>query len=197
MKNTGFNYCESTGLMNPISLIYHNQKKANSMKKIISILLMSTLPAFAFASGGHAMEGHKHAPHGMNAMVHGNDAADVGKPGDSKKIDRTIHVTMHDTMRFTPDYIKIKKGETIRFAVHNAGKIQHEMVIGTMVELKEHEAMMRANPTMHHVDPNMISLAPGKKGEIIWQFDKVGTFNFACLRPGHLEAGMKGKIVVK
>lgn len=166
------------------------------MKKIIPILLMSVLPAFVMAGEGHSMGGHEHGAHDMSAMAHENDEADVGKPGDAKKIDRTIAVTMHDTMRFTPDHIKIKQGETIRFAIHNAGKLQHEMVIGTMAELKEHAAMMRANPTMHHVEANMISLAPGKKGEIIWQFGKVGTFNFACLRPGHLEAGMKGEIVV-
>ncbi len=167
------------------------------MKKMISILLMSTLPAFVMAGEGHAMEGHQHGSHDMSAMAHENDEADVGKPGDPKKIDRTIHITMSDNMRFTPDHIKLKQGETIRFAIHNAGKVQHEMVIGTMAELKEHAAMMRANPNMHHVEPNMISLAPGKKGDIIWQFEKQGTFNFACLRPGHLEAGMKGEIVVK
>ncbi len=166
------------------------------MKKIIPILLFSMLPMVAMAGSGHVMEGHEHSSHSMNMMKNEHHDADIGRPGNPKKVDRTIHITMHDTMRFTPDHLTIKKGETIRFAVHNAGKIRHEMVIGTMAELKEHEAMMQANPTMRHVEPNMVSLAPGKRGDIIWQFDKLGAFNFACLRPGHLEAGMKGEIKV-
>jgi uncharacterized cupredoxin-like copper-binding protein len=39
-------------------------------------------------------------------------------------------------------------------------------------------------------------LAPGKEGEIVWQFTKAGTVNFACLMPGHYEAGMKGQVKV-
>ena len=99
-------------------------------------------------------------------------------------------------MRFTPDQLKFKAGETVRFVVRNDGRIRHEMVIGSVDELKEHAAMMRTNPTMKHADSNMISLAPGEEGEIIWQFGNAGTFDFACLVPGHLEAGMTGKIEV-
>ena len=33
-------------------------------------------------------------------------------------------------------------------------------------------------------------------GEIVWQFTKAGVVNFACLMPGHYEAGMKGAIQV-
>lgn len=166
------------------------------MKKIIPILVFSMLPMVAMAGSGHAMESHEHGSHNMSSMKSENHDADAGRPGKPKEVDRTIQITMHDDMRFTPDHLTVRKGETVHFAVHNAGKIRHEMVIGTMAELKEHEAMMRANPTMHHVEPNMVSLAPGKRGNIIWQFDRLGTFNFACLRPGHLEAGMKGEIKV-
>jgi len=171
------------------------------MKKTISILVLGVLPAFAMAGGdhgmssGHTME-HQHGSGDMSGMAHDSHEADAGRPGDPDKVTRTIEVTMDDTMRFAPDQLKFKAGETVRFEVHNKGKIRHEMVIGSVGELKEHADMMRANPAMQHADSNMITLAPGQSGDLVWQFDKPGTFDFACLVPGHLEAGMTGKIEV-
>jgi len=52
-------------------------------------------------------------------------------------------------------------------------------------------------PEMEHADPNQLSVDPGKTGEMIWQFTKAGAFDFACLQPGHFEAGMRGKVAVK
>jgi uncharacterized cupredoxin-like copper-binding protein len=161
------------------------------MNKTLSILILGALPAFAQASGDHA---GGHDMHGMHKEMHDTGA---GRPGDPAKVSRTIEVTMDDNMRFTPDRIQVKAGETVRFFVRNAGKLQHEMVIGTMAELKAHAAMMRAQPGMKHAEPNMTSVGPGKLGGIVWQFDKAGTVDFACLVPGHLEAGMAGKIKVE
>ena len=50
---------------------------------------------------------------------------------------------------------------------------------------------------MEHDEPNMAHVKPGATGEIVWQFTKAGEFQFACLIPGHFEAGMVGKVVVK
>jgi uncharacterized cupredoxin-like copper-binding protein len=50
---------------------------------------------------------------------------------------------------------------------------------------------------MEHDDPNAIRLAPGKTGDIVWSFANTGTFQFACLIPGHMEAGMHGPIHVQ
>ena len=55
---------------------------------------------------------------------------------------------------------------------------------------------MKKFPEMEHDDPNMVSLAAGKTGEVIWQFTKAGKIDFACLQPGHYEAGMKGLLNV-
>lgn len=71
------------------------------------------------------------------------------------------------------------------------------MVLGTARELREHAALMTKFPEMEHADPNRVSLAPGRAGEIVWQFTRVGTFDFACLQPGHFDAGMRGKIFVR
>ena len=122
--------------------------------------------------------------------------AELGKPGDAKKVSRTIEVGMGDDMRFTPASINVKRGETIRFLVKNNGALTHEMVLGTMKELKEHAEMMRKNPEMEHADPNAVTVEPGNTGTLIWQFTKAGKFDFACLVPGHFEAGMVGKVIV-
>ena len=104
---------------------------------------------------------------------------------------------MSDAMRFTPSSIKVKRGETIKFVLTNTGQMKHEMVLGTIKELKEHAALMLKFPDMEHADPNMVTVEPGKTGELVWRFTKAGTFDFACLQPGHFEAGMVGKVAVK
>ena len=73
---------------------------------------------------------------------------------------------MTDNMRFSSADIAVKQGETIRFVVKNSGKIKHEMVLGTPKELKEHYAMMMKMPEMEHADANMVTVAPGKTGEV-------------------------------
>ncbi len=120
-----------------------------------------------------------------------------GKPGNPTKVSRTVAVDMSDAMRFTPASVTVKTGETIRFVVKNSGQVKHEMVLGTARELREHAALMKKFPEMEHADPNQLSVEPGKMGELVWQFTRVGTFDFACLQPGHFDAGMRGKVAVK
>jgi uncharacterized cupredoxin-like copper-binding protein len=120
-----------------------------------------------------------------------------GREGDPKKVTRTIKVDMRDTMRFTPDLVTVKRGETVRFVASNSGKLMHEVVLGTVEELKEHAETMRKFPNMEHADANMAHVKPGAKGDIVWQFTKAGEYQFACLMPAHFEAGMVGKVVVK
>lgn len=136
-------------------------------------------------------------PNGQHQNAsHENAAASVGKAGDPSKVTRTVTVNMEDTMRFSPSSISVKQGEVIRFVVKNSGKLRHEMVIGSKDELQEHEKMMQKFPEMEHAEKNQVTLEPGKTGNIIWQFDASGTVDFACLQPGHFEAGMKGAVIV-
>ena len=119
-----------------------------------------------------------------------------GIAGETKAVRRTVTFAMSDAMRFTPDRIEVKQGETIKFVLHNHGKQLHEMVIGTKVELEEHAALMLKFPNMEHDEPYMAHVPAGKTGEIIWNFNKPGDFDFACLVAGHYQAGMTGKIKV-
>ena len=104
---------------------------------------------------------------------------------------------MSDAMRFSSADLTVKRGETIRFVVHNSGKLLHEMVLGTHAALVEHAALMKKFPNMEHADPSMAHVKPGATGQIVWQFTKAGQFQFACLQAGHFEAGMVGAITVK
>lgn len=120
-----------------------------------------------------------------------------GREGDPAKATRTIRVDMSDAMRFTPADINVKRGETVKLVATNKGQVLHEMVLGTSEELKKHAEMMKKFPGMEHDEPHMAHVKPGKSGEIVWQFTKTGEYQFACLIPGHFEAGMVGKVVVK
>jgi uncharacterized cupredoxin-like copper-binding protein len=144
-------------------------------------------PALALAHGETHKSARKSQP-----MVE----TDFGRTGDPKKATRIVRVDMSDRMRFTPDLIEVKQGDTVRFIVKNSGRTMHEMVIGTVQELKEHAEMMKKHPGMEHDEPFMAHVAPGKTEEIVWQFTRPGEVHYGCLIPGHFEAGMVGRIKV-
>lgn len=130
-----------------------------------------------------------------NAFAQG-DAVAVGKPGAAKEVTRTITVELLDNMRFGPDRITVRKGETIRFVVANKGVLPHELVLGSLHGLRAHAAEMRNNPHGAHDDPGAVRLDPRETKELVWKFTDVGTVDFACLLPGHFEAGMMGQVQV-
>ena len=162
------------------------------MKKTFTILAFSLLPAFAIAAVDHS--GHDMHGHDMPTMSHATST--VGQPGDPANVSRTIDIVMDDHMRFTPSNIQVEAGDTVRFFIKNVGQVPHEMVIGSIEELKAHAAEMLAAPGMEHEEPNMITLQSGKVGGLVWQFDQPGKVDFACLIPGHTEAGMVGTVEV-
>ena len=150
---------------------------------LTAVLSLGAVSTNVLASGTHA-GGH-----------HGSEDA-IGVPGEVAKVTRTIAVKMTDDMRFTPERISVSRGDTIRFKVTNAGKLKHELVLGTKKALDEHHQAMKKFPEMEHADENMVTLAPAQTGEIVWQFTKPGKVHFACLHPGHYDAGMIGQVVV-
>ena len=149
--------------------------------------------ALAATGSAHA---HGDAAHAAKAGPVKKEQKPWGIAGDAKAVSRTIHVTMMDTMRFSPDRVEVKLGETIRFAHKNAGAQLHEFVIGTAEENDAHAALMVKFPGMEHSEPYMAHVGAGKTAEIVWTFNRPGEFDFACLIAGHYQAGMKGKIIV-
>jgi uncharacterized cupredoxin-like copper-binding protein len=161
------------------------------MKTTMHLLLAWALALVSGAATAHGDPGHA----GKRSAVTREQKA-WGIAGDAKSVVRTIEVRMLDTMRFRPDRIAVREGETVRFIIRNAGKVMHEFVIGTKKELDEHAALMLRFPDMEHDEPYMAHVGPGKVGTIVWTFNRAGEFDFACLIAGHYQAGMVGRIVV-
>jgi uncharacterized cupredoxin-like copper-binding protein len=149
---------------------------------------LATAPVFAHGTEAHGSPASK--------RIGPAEQKPFGIAGDPARVTRTIEIRMTDQMRFEPSVITVKAGETVRFIHKNTGKVMHEMVIGTRADLEEHAALMRKFPNMEHDEPYMAHVAAGKRGEIVWQFNRAGEFEFACLIPGHFEAGMRGSIRV-
>ena len=122
--------------------------------------------------------------------------------------------------RYSMPKISVKKGETVRFIIRNRGEFVHEFNIGTaamhaghqkeMTMMVEHGALeidkinfermkmdMGGGKTMMHDDPNSVLLEPGKTAEIVWKFTEKADLEFACNVPGHYQAGMVGKFIIK
>ena len=139
---------------------------------------------------------HSEQPTAQPSAVVVKEQQPWGIAGDRRQITRTIEVGMSDQMRFSPDQLEVKQGETIRFVIRNEGKMLHEFVLGTRTELDAHAAMMVKFPGMQHDEPYMAHIGPGQGGEMIWTFNQAGDFEFACLIAGHYQAGMVGRIRV-
>jgi len=155
-------------------------------------IVVAAMLGFAPIAGAHGEKAH--APPQFDYAK--AEPTAFGIAADPKTAKRTIRIDMSDAMRFTPAEITVKRGETVRLVAANKGQVLHEMVLGTMDELRKHAELMKKHPGMEHDEPHMAHVNPGKSGEIGWKFTGAGTFYFACLIPGHFEAGMIGKVTV-
>lgn len=161
------------------------------MKKPSLILAVS----LAAASGN--AQAHGGARHDSRTAPAVKEQKPWGVAGEADRVVQTVSIRMTDAMRFDPDTLQIRQGETVRLTLRNDGRLMHEMVIGTHAALAEHAKAMRKFPDMEHDEAYMAHVGQGRQGEILWHFNQAGEFEFACLIPGHYEAGMRGRIVVK
>jgi uncharacterized cupredoxin-like copper-binding protein/Cu/Ag efflux protein CusF len=149
---------------------------------------------FCLSAAAHGPQGHGAAGQARAAVV--KEQKPWGIAGDPAKARRVIEIRMGDDMRFTPSFIDVREGETVRLVVRNTGRVMHELVLGTREELQAHAEMMKKHPNMEHDEPYMAHVEPGKTGEVFWTFNRSGRFEFGCLIPGHFDAGMKGGVAV-
>ena len=164
------------------------------MKSIKPLLLAAALFTASTTSG--LALAHTDKPHDPTAGPVKKEQKDWGIAGDAKAARRTVEFRMTDNMRFSPDKLEVRQGETVKLVLRNSGAVMHEFVLGTKKELEAHAALMVKFPTMEHSEPYMAHVAPGKTGEIVWTFNRAGDFDFACLIAGHYSAGMVGKVKV-
>ena len=106
----------------------------------------------------------------------------------SCEVDNKVEIGKKTEMRVEPvfDAGTVNKGEKIKalFKVKNTGK--SPLVISEV----------KGSCTCTVADFPKKPILAGQTGEIIWQFTKSGKVQFACLQPGHYDAGMKGSISV-
>ena len=159
------------------------------MKKTLTLLTLVALTATAW--------GHGAQPHHASATPVVKEQKAWGIAGEARAVTRTITLTMDDRMRFTPSHLEVREGETVRLRVANKGRVMHELVLGTRTDLDEHAEMMKKFPGMEHDEPHMAHVGPGRRGNIVWTFNRAGDFLFACLIAGHYQAGMVGTIRVQ
>lgn len=162
--------------------------------KSCTIAFALILPALSV----NAASGKGQQPHARAFEMPGHDP--IGKPGDGSSIDRTIEISVRETasgyMLFEPDAIQIESGSVVRFSISNMGALNHEFFLGSFDEVAKHQQWMREHPDMQHDSANSVSLPSGQNAELIWEFTDVTNLEFACLIPGHREAGMWGVIIV-
>ena len=110
---------------------------------------LCTAMVSACLSAGTA-SAHSAKPHSAPTSAVKKEQKDWGIAGDAKAVQRTVQFSMSDTMRFTPNRLQVKQGETLRLVVKNRGKVMHEFVLGTPKELEEDRKSTRLNSS--HVD---------------------------------------------
>ncbi len=102
-----------------------------------------------------------------------------------------ISADMSDLM-FTPANFEVPAGATVTLKLTNSGAVEHNFVIlkqgavyTTGADIKPEDIIIDAK------------LAAGESGEFTFKIDEAGEYTVVCNVPGHLEAGMVGKLVVK
>lgn len=155
-----------------------------TVKKLLAVLMCVSAVSYSAVVLAHGDEKHE------------TEKTAFGEPGKAAQVQRTLDITMGDNMRFVPDHLEVKQGETVRIRLKNTGSMAHEFVLGAAEEIAEHAELMKKFPDMKHADANSARAEVGQTAEVIWQFSNVGNFTYACLIPGHIEAGMRGTVTV-
>ena len=155
----------------------------------------------------------------LNSLAYADKNMKIGSKGNETDITRVIKVVMYDNY-YEPSSFQIKKGETIKFEVENAGMLVHEFNIANkmmhmkhqpeMVKMAENgillafsidkekmKKMAKMDKSMGHSHSNSVLLEPKQKGDIIWKFDNAVNIEVACNVPGHYQAGMIAKVNIK
>ncbi|MCA1647356.1 MAG: heavy metal translocating P-type ATPase [Chloroflexi bacterium] len=114
---------------------------------------------------------------------------------DPRPVSRTVQVSTTDTLRFSPDLLNVRAGETIAFEISNPGTLPHEFFLGAPAEQQAHEREM-ANGIPMHAEPNAVDVPTGTSVRLVYTVGQPGTLEYGCHVPGHYTAGMRGTITV-
>lgn len=163
--------------------------------RVLGLVILGLVGGGLVSAKPQAHEMHHGSAH------HAHESFSAGEPGNPKEPSRVVEVVMGrkgSRMFFRPDVVEVMLGEQIRFVLRNVDQLKdHEFVLATAEENREHAEEMKKSPDMEHNDPNGKRLVAKEKKELFWRFSQPGEFEFSCNIPGHREAGMVGKVIVR
>ena len=173
-------------------------------------LLAGVVLLAAACSVAHPTAGGEGQHHGHHAPPPARAAREAPRPsGPALATSAPVRVVMNDRFRYQPASIMVRAGRRVTFAVHNAGELPHEFILGDRATQLDHERQMQAAPpATGHTHDHMHDMAAGSTGtgaltvppgatrRLTWTFDKPGIVLYGCHVLGHWAAGMKGTIVV-
>ena len=113
-------------------------------------------------------------------------------PGDSGFVagtaaaPRVVRIVATPRLRFVPDTVTVKQGETITFVVTTMGPLVHEFMVGPAADVAADKPGT----------PEIADLGMMRSGSVTYTFDGPGPYAFACHAAGHFEAGMTGTVTV-
>ncbi|MEX2144841.1 MAG: cupredoxin domain-containing protein [Candidatus Spechtbacterales bacterium] len=125
------------------------------------------------------------------ATACGNGNLQPPEPSQPNQGQKVVKMTMTD-FAFDPAIVNVSENETVKFVITNNGVVKHEFRIASMHEIEEHMGSGHGDHNGADNDANVLVLEPGETGEITYTFKGGEKLIFACLLPGHYEAGMKG-----
>jgi azurin len=132
-------------------------------------------------------------------------------PRAQERTVRTVAVQASDSMRFTPDRLTARPGESLHVVLKDVGTVPKAAMAHNFVLLKKGaDPKAFADKSATSRDSDFIAPAlkdqvlaatklvgPGETTDTTFQAPAAGTYTFICSFPGHYASGMKGTLVVK
>ena len=142
----------------------------------LPVVVIAVVAAAVIAAAGYVLDAGASGPDG-----------DILGPGEV-----SVELGIEHS-RFSFDRLQVRPGTTVRFEVRNTDPIAHELIIGDDGVHRRHAT---GTEPFHPPVAGEVSVGAHETGSTTYTFDEPGSVVFACHLPGHLDYGMKGKIVV-
>ena len=183
---------------------------------VIAILVLSLVGAVAGISGIGARVPRAAQPAAVAA--HGEQPAPAAQsktdarvslesaPSATPASGGMVEVTVTATeLKLTPAEITAEAGQTVRLTFANQGAIEHDwevtgvksdvtLVAGATKALSPKLAQQQQSKLQQGIP--YVAAGAGDQATIAFTAPAAGTYDLACMVPGHKEGGMKGKLIV-
>ena len=180
-------------------------------QQLLASILIAAAPALAQPQTPPA--GQKPASPSAQKPAPGPSKADpaTAKEGAASKGVRTVEIVGTDDMKFSVTTITAKPGEQLRVRLVSKGgmpkiAMAHNFVLLTkdasVPKFVNAAALARATDFVPADMKNQVIAATtlagaGETVEVTFKVPAAGSYTFLCTFPGHFQAGMTGKLIVK